>query len=529
MRLLAHSISSIVPMSSIPLITLFLSPSEATSSCLFTLPDHWRLHRLIGNPFNPNNHHEQTHSHSDTTAATPQPSVWPKPPVMWSQPGSSELLRNALSTDLASNAQSWKPYSNPENGMPLFPPPTPPSQPRTPVPPSPPSLKRFARRQPRRDMTRSRALSAPPTINAQKIVRRPATFKELRPRSSVSGMGRVKSHPEVPRPSLAPAALFIPTVVDVESQMEVENSEDAQPDLSAPRLQQIQSDNTNVQCSAASTDADTHLPTVDPQSNLRTTTPLQRLGNFFLSSCPGKKVRLQGPVKGRGTICRDVKADLARVRELGVKCIIWSVAFRNEKIIIELTFSSFRNSCLDDSELDFLGASWSEYWAVANSLGMSVFRIPIPEGLPPLSPQHLDSNLTRIMEEYTLKGIPVLAHCRGGVGRAGLIACCWMLKLGLCGWRDSGVCERMCDAGCRERAKAFAAGINTTPTPAPRVCRATLQLVESAIGVLRQRRSLKAIETYEQVRFLVDFVEYLENSHSRPPSSPSNSSVEIVG
>ena len=36
----------------------------------------------------------------------------------------------------------------------------------------------------------------------------------------------------------------------------------------------------------------------------------------------------------------------------------------------------------------------------------------------------------------------------------------------------------------------------------------TMQLVERVISVIRRRRSPKAVETYEQVRFLVDFVEF---------------------
>lgn len=34
-------------------------------------------------------------------------------------------------------------------------------------------------------------------------------------------------------------------------------------------------------------------------------------------------------------------------------------------------------------------------------------------------------------------------------------------------------------------------------------------LVEKVIAVVRRRRSVKAIETYEQVRFLVEFVEWM--------------------
>ena len=65
--------------------------------------------------------------------------------------------------------------------------------------------------------------------------------------------------------------------------------------------------------------------------------------------------------------------------------------------------------------------------------------------------------------------------------------------------------------------------------PGPRVCRATLQLVEGVVSVLRQRRSLKAIETYEQVRFLVDFIEYLEDlsvsSSSKSDLAPETPSI----
>lgn len=49
------------------------------------------------------------------------------------------------------------------------------------------------------------------------------------------------------------------------------------------------------------------------------------IGNLLLSSCPGKKVRLKGPVKGRGSICRDLGTDLERIAAMGVRCIVWYV------------------------------------------------------------------------------------------------------------------------------------------------------------------------------------------------------------
>lgn len=193
------------------------------------------------------------------------------------------------------------------------------------------------------------------------------------------------------------------------------------------------------------------------------------LGNLFLSSCPGKKVRLDGPVKGRSTVCRDLDMDLQRMKNLGVGCVI---------------------CCLDDAELDFLGAPWSKYEYLAGRNGIDVLRIPTPEGLAPLTPVSLDTQLLKVINTYTLLGVPVLVHCRGGVGRAGVIACCWLIRLGLCGWPK-----------------------DEAPGPPFSARKETVQFVESVIAVVRRRRSMKAIETYEQVRFLVDFVEYLRQGH----------------
>jgi len=203
--------------------------------------------------------------------------------------------------------------------------------------------------------------------------------------------------------------------------------------------------------------------------------PCPALGNLYLSSCPGKKVRLTGPVRGRGAICRDLKQDLRRIKALGVGCIV---------------------CCLDDEELELLGASWPDYSQAARELGLDILRIPIPEGLAPASLSLFDAHLTRLISVYTLAGVHVLAHCRGGVGRAGLVACCWMLKLGLCGWASN--------------TEAY------HPEAAHEgwVRRDTLEQVERVIGIVRRRRSLKAIETYEQVKFLVGYVDYLRGNRS---------------
>jgi protein-tyrosine phosphatase len=204
-----------------------------------------------------------------------------------------------------------------------------------------------------------------------------------------------------------------------------------------------------------------------------------KLGNLMLSSCPGKKVRLAGPVRGRSTVYRDLDTDLRHISQVGARCIV---------------------CCLDDEELEFLGIQWSDYVSSAHRAGMDILRIPLPEGLAPLSPQSLDESLTKLIDSYTMRGISILVHCRGGLGRAGLVACCWALKIGLCGWIN----------------------VDLSPNPAEgpdgsesHVRRDTLQLVERAITVIRRRRSVKAIETLEQVRFLTEYVDFLREGAGR--------------
>ncbi|CEH14219.1 phosphatases ii [Ceraceosorus bombacis] len=210
------------------------------------------------------------------------------------------------------------------------------------------------------------------------------------------------------------------------------------------------------------------------------------MGNMLLSSCPGKKVRLTGPVRGRGAICRDLGLDLKRIRGLGVGVVV---------------------CCLDDTELAFLGAPWEEYEREADQLGMDVVRLPMAEGFAPTCAKTIDAAMTSIVSDYTLKGVHVLVHCRGGVGRAGLIACTWMYKLGLVGSK----CEALATAPARAANEASA---DSTESDAERL----ISTVERLIETIRRRRSPKAIETAEQVAFIVEYVNYIhrqEHEHAR--------------
>lgn len=246
-------------------------------------------------------------------------------------------------------------------------------------------------------------------------------------------------------------------------------------------------------------------------------------------------------------------------------------------------------SCLDDSELHFLGAPWEDYSREASQLGIDILRydpiqpsfpsltitrLPTPEGFAPLDAAVLNAHMDHLINQYTLRGVSILVHCRGGVGRAGLVACCWMLKMGLCGWVrriDYPPIEHAYHAFLNNNAievspdppngnvdplatAAYTNGMLSThtngsnhsngfsspmqnrrvpPTQAhhvPGLVRLdTMDLVERVIRVVRRRRSVKAIETFEQVHFLVQFVEYLRGASPPMAQTAAYPSPAAVG
>ncbi|ORY85929.1 hypothetical protein LY90DRAFT_499044, partial [Neocallimastix californiae] len=119
------------------------------------------------------------------------------------------------------------------------------------------------------------------------------------------------------------------------------------------------------------------------------TEQLNGIGRLGLSSCPGKKS---------------------------------SSSYRTNKWKISYY-------CLNDAELQYLGAPWKVYSEKAKYYGLEVFRLPIIEGSCPESITDVD-NLMEKMMAIAKEGRNILCHCRGGVGRAGLIACCYLLKCG---------------------------------------------------------------------------------------------------
>jgi protein-tyrosine phosphatase len=144
------------------------------------------------------------------------------------------------------------------------------------------------------------------------------------------------------------------------------------------------------------------------------------------------------PLNNLAMISRDVCLDLDRIVSFGIKTII---------------------CCLDDKELAYLGAPWTQYGQEAERRNIHVIRLPIVEGKAPSSIEDVET----VLKELDTKmgpGSHVLCHCRGGIGRAGVMASCYLIRQGIC-------------------ANAH-----------------------DAIAMVRKRRSPKAIETIEQEQFI---------------------------
>lgn len=197
------------------------------------------------------------------------------------------------------------------------------------------------------------------------------------------------------------------------------------------------------------------------------------MGNICLASCPGKKVRLNVPNPTKAATNRDIFEDFARLASLGVKCVV---------------------NCLNDADLRYLGAPWKEYQSAASRFGISILRcvpssaiiffarfdsrvtfprLPIIEGA---APDSLPETHALILKMDLILDQPssnngtspnILIHCRGGIGRAGLIACCYLLYKGF------------------------------------------IRSAARSIDILRIRRSTKAIETRKQEDFIFAYEKFL--------------------
>lgn len=126
-------------------------------------------------------------------------------------------------------------------------------------------------------------------------------------------------------------------------------------------------------------------------------------GRIGLTFAPGKKHR-----SITGEWCRDVDKDLERLcQAYGTRVLV---------------------SLVEDHELELLGIP--ELFASCESHGIPVLRFPIPDGGVPGSRAELSQLVERIVG-IARGGKTVVIHCRGGLGRSGLVAASCLVSLGV--------------------------------------------------------------------------------------------------
>ncbi|TNV80666.1 hypothetical protein FGO68_gene5537 [Halteria grandinella] len=132
-------------------------------------------------------------------------------------------------------------------------------------------------------------------------------------------------------------------------------------------------------------------------------------GKFGLCQCPGKKLAMGRDGKSYD---RNIYEDVEQFnKSQGISLII---------------------CLLNDSELRHLGVQVKDYKQACETSGITFYQYPIIEMAPPddlilFKKEVVDVIISHILTERDQCN--VLIHCRGGVGRAGLVACCVLATL----------------------------------------------------------------------------------------------------
>ena len=126
-------------------------------------------------------------------------------------------------------------------------------------------------------------------------------------------------------------------------------------------------------------------------------------GGVGLTFAPGKNVHGMA-----GLWRRDLAADLARLRD----------AYRTKLLV----------SLVEDHELVALGIEG--LFDQAERTGIGVLRHPIVDGGTPTSSAAVAELLDQVLDRAAA-GENVVVHCRGGLGRTGLLAACCLVARGL--------------------------------------------------------------------------------------------------
>ena len=135
-------------------------------------------------------------------------------------------------------------------------------------------------------------------------------------------------------------------------------------------------------------------------------TPGDGQGRIGITLCPGKT----DPRAMCGPVARDLDADLDVVREWGATAVI---------------------SLIEEKEIDYLQVGG--LGEAVRDRHMEWWHLPIPDGMPPQP--DFEEKWTKAGEAIRDRlrlGFDVLVHCKGGLGRAGTVAACLLVELGVC-------------------------------------------------------------------------------------------------
>ena len=148
---------------------------------------------------------------------------------------------------------------------------------------------------------------------------------------------------------------------------------------------------------------------------------------------------------------------------------------------------------------------------------------PYPSTIPHYHPPRLSTHcfpfhppsILRLTAHNLLLPCHTHSSLTGGVGRAGLTASAWAIKMGFVPPHPSLVVVE--EAAHRQaQAHAHARGRDRGKTqpvkveiPAELEHQIVMSIVERVIAMIRSRRGLKAIESFEQVQFLASYVRWI--------------------
>jgi protein-tyrosine phosphatase len=95
---------------------------------------------------------------------------------------------------------------------------------------------------------------------------------------------------------------------------------------------------------------------------------------------------------------------------------------------------------LNRYELRIIGVDITEYQVLCKAAGITLVEYPIVEmASPEDSPAVFEEKIVSFIVGQIMAGKRVICHCRGGIGRAGTIASCVILKMKLAAEADDAI------------------------------------------------------------------------------------------